>query len=94
MEIHTKPYSHKIFDNDLVMMRKKKVTLTLNIPTYIEMCILEFSKVLMQEFIYPYIKNKYGCKSRLLFTDTNSLMYEIITEDVYAGFRHSKDIFQ
>ena len=50
--------SHKIFDNDLVAIRKNKVTLTLNKPAYIGMCILELSKLLMNEFHYDYIKNK------------------------------------
>ena len=44
--------SHKIFDNDLVAIRKNKVTLTLNKSAYIGMCILELSKVLMYEFHY------------------------------------------
>ena len=48
--------SHKIFDNDLVAIRKNKVTLTLNKPAYFGMCILELSKVLMYEFHYDYIK--------------------------------------
>ena len=52
--------SHKIFDSDLVAICKNKVTLTLNKPEYIGMCILELSKVLMYEFHYDYIKNKYG----------------------------------
>ena len=39
--------SNKIFDNDLVAMHKNKVTLTLNKPVYIGMCILELSKILM-----------------------------------------------
>ena len=73
--------SHKIFDNDLVPIRKNKVTLTVNKPAYIGMCILELSKVLMYEFHYDYIKNKYGINSRLLFTGTDSFMYEIKTED-------------
>ena len=38
--------SHKIFDNDLVAIRKNKVTLTLNKPAYIGLCILELSRVL------------------------------------------------
>ena len=67
--------SHEIFDNDLVAILKCKVC--------VGMCILDFSKVLMYEFHYDYIKNKYGGNSRLLFTDTDSLMYEIKTEDVY-----------
>ena len=44
--------SHKIFDNDLVTIRKSKVTLTLNKPAYIGMCILELNKELMYEFHY------------------------------------------
>ena len=45
------------------------------------MCILELSKVFMYEFHYDYIKNKHGNNSGLLFPDTDSLMYEIKTED-------------
>ena len=81
---------YKIFDNDLVAIRKSQVTLTLNKPAYIEMCILELSKVLMYEFHYDYIKNKYDNSSKLLFTDTDSLMYEIKTEDVYEDFSNNK----
>ena len=43
---------HKIFDNNLVAIRKNKVTLMLNKPAYIGMCILELSKVLLYEFHY------------------------------------------
>ena len=85
--------SHKIFGNDSVAMRKNKVTLTLNKPAYIVMCMLELSKVFMYEFHCEYIKNKYGNKSRLLFTDTDSLMYEIETEDVYEDFSNNKEMF-
>ena len=84
--------SHKIFGNDLVVIRKNKVTLTLNKPEYIAMCVLELSKVLMYEFHYDYIKNRYGNNSRLLFTETASLMYEIKTENVYDDFTNDKDI--
>ena len=83
---------HKIFDNDLAAIRKRKVTLTLNKPAYIGMSVFLLSKVLMYEFHYDYIKNKYD-HSRLLFTDTDSLMYEIKNEDVYEDFSNYKEIF-
>ena len=37
--------SHKIFDNNLVAIRKSKLALKLNKPAYIGMCILQLSKV-------------------------------------------------
>ena len=85
--------SRKIFDNNLVAIRKNKVTLTFNKPAYFGMCILELSKVLMYQLHYDYIKNKYGNNSKLLFTDIDSLMYEINTEDVYGGFTNDKEMF-
>ena len=85
--------SHKIIDNDFVATHKNKVTLTLNKPAYIGMCNLELSKVLLYEFHYAYIKNKCGNNRRLLFTDTDSLMYEIKIEDVYKDFSNDKEMF-
>ena len=61
----------------------KKTSLTMNKPVYVGMCILDLSKTIMYEFHYNYIKPKYGDKAILLFTDTDSLMYEIQTEDFY-----------
>ena len=70
-----------------------KDTLTLNRPVYVGMCILDLSKTLMYDFHYKYIKEKYGDKVRLLFTDTDSLTYEIEAEDVYQDFWNDKDMF-
>ena len=84
---------HKIFGNNLLEIRKNRVALKLDKPAHIGMCILEFSKVLIYKFHYDYIKNKYDNKSKLLFTDTNSLINEIKTEDVYEDFNRDKEIF-
>ena len=85
--------SSKIFNENLVAVHKIKETITLNRPAYVGMCILDLSKVLMYDFHYNYIKNKYGDKARLLFTDTDSLTYEIEAEDVYKDFWNDKDKF-
>ena len=85
--------SHKTFDNNLVAIRKSKLALKLNKPACVSMCILELSKVLMYEFHYAYIKKKYVNKSKLLFTDTKSLMHETKTEDIYEDFSRDKEMF-
>ena len=46
----------------------------------------------MYEFHYDYVKNKYCNDSKLLFTDTDSLMCEIKTENVYEDFRSDKEL--
>ena len=72
-----------IFCEELIAVHMKKTSLVFNKPVYLGMCILDFSKTIMYEFHYNYIKKKYGDKAKLLFTDTDSLMYEIKTEDFY-----------
>ena len=47
----------------------------------------------MYDFHYNYIKKKYGDKAKLLFTDTDSLTYEIQAEDVYQDFWNDKHLF-
>ena len=81
MDIKTKLYIAKIFDNDLVAIHESKVIVNLNKPAYIGMYILAFIKVLMNELHYHYINNKYSNKSKLLLTDTDSLMYKRRTEE-------------
>ena len=73
----------KIFNENLVSVHMKKTSLTMNKPVYLGMCILDLSKTIMYDFHYQYIKSKYGDKAKLLFSDTDSLMYEIHTEDFY-----------
>ncbi|KAL9967825.1 hypothetical protein ACROYT_G026122 [Oculina patagonica] len=85
--------SSKIFNEDLVAVHKIKETLTLNKPAYVGMCILDLSKTLMYDFHYNYIKKKYGKRAKLLFTDTDSLTYEIQAEDVYKDFFNDKEKF-
>ena len=53
----------KIFDKNLVAIRKRKVILILSKSAGIGMCILDLSKILIYKFHYDYIKNKYGSNS-------------------------------
>ena len=75
--------SCKIFNENLISVHMKKTSLVMNKPVYLGACILDLSKTIMYDFHYNYIKPMYGDKAKLLFTDTDSLMYEIETEDFY-----------
>ena len=65
----------KVFENNLVAIYEKKISLTLNKPTYVGFTILELSKWEMYNFHYNFMIKKFDTK--LLFTDTDSLCYEI-----------------
>ena len=82
--IYKPNYTHRTtFSDNLVAIHMSRTKLYFNKPVYLGMCILDLSKTLMYEFHYEYINRKYGNKAKLLFTDTDSLMYEIETEDFY-----------
>ena len=52
-------------------------------PLYLVISILDISKILMYEFWYDYINPKYGDKAKLCYTDTDSFIIHIITEDFF-----------
>ena len=85
--------SFKIFNENLVAVSRIKESLYLNRPSYVGMCILDLSKTLMYDFHYNFIKDKYGKKAKLLFTDTDSLCYEIETKDIYKDLWRDKNLF-
>ena len=85
---------HVIFSNDLVGisdMRKSK--LLLNKPVFTGMTILDNSKILMYDFFYNELKKKYGTRFELLYTDTDSLLLEIETEDFYGVMKSNENLY-
>ena len=77
-----------IFDRNLVAFHLKKTEVYFNKPVYVGQAILDLSKLLMFDFHYNFIQKKYSYKkARLLFTDTDSLMYELNTDDFYVDIK-------
>ena len=85
--------SFRLFPNDLVAVHRRKLKLLLNKPIYVGFSVLELSKVIMYDFHYNFIKDTYGQRAKLLFTDTDSLTYEIQTDDLYDDMLQSLDFF-
>ena len=82
--------SQKIFNKNFIAIHQLKPILTLNKPIYVGFSMLDLSKLFMYEFHYKYIGSKFDAK--LLFTDTDSLVDEIKTEDVYKDFYQDKNL--
>ncbi|XP_072039716.1 uncharacterized protein [Amphiura filiformis] len=82
-----------IFDENLVAIHMKKIRLYFNKPIYLGMSILDIAKTKMYDFHYNYIKKKYGNKAKLCLHDTDSLLYEIETEDFYEDIALDVDSY-
>ena len=83
--------THKTFGKNYAAIHEIKPVLILNKPIYIGSTVLGLSKWKMYDFHYNFIK-KYS-DAELLFTDTDSLTYEIKSKDVYEEFYKWKDLF-
>ena len=83
--------THKFFHKNFVAIHEIKQVLVLNKPIYIGFTVLDLSKWLMFYFHYNFIKKNFNAE--LLFTDTDSLTYEIKSENVYKEFYKWKDLF-
>ncbi|KAK3784623.1 hypothetical protein RRG08_003431 [Elysia crispata] len=82
-----------IFDDDLAAVEVHKSRLVLSRPVYVGMSILDLSKTLMYEFYYNQLLAQYGDLCQLLYTDTDSLLLEIQTEDVYRDMAKCAELY-
>jgi len=84
--------SMKIFNENLAAIQRRKTNLKLNKPIYVGAAVLDISKWLMYDFHYNFTKKQWP-DSELLFTDTDSLVYNIKCENVYQDIYDNKDLF-
>jgi hypothetical protein len=83
--------SFDIINEDLVLIQMSRPKITLNKPIYTGFSVLDLSKELMYSFYYDTIKKRYGDRSTLLFTDTDSLCLHIQTDDLYSDMLEDLD---
>ena len=83
--------SQKIFSKDRAAIHNIKPVLNLNKPIYVGFCVLELSKYGMYDFHCNYFKKKFN--TDFLFTDTDSLTYEVRTDDIYENICKEKELF-
>ena len=71
------------FTEHLLAIETKQTEIFMNKPAYLEISILELSKLLTYEFWYDYVKPKFGEKANLRYMDTDSFIVYIKTDDIY-----------
>jgi len=80
--------THIAFHENLVGLNLSQIQVKLDKPIAVGATIMELSKIVMLRFHYDVMMEKYGPKRcKLLMTDTDSLVYQITTGDVYRDMK-------
>jgi hypothetical protein len=85
--------SFTIINPELTAVQMKATTVKLFKPIYVGFSIMDISKILMFEFHYDIIKPQYGDRAKLCFTDTDSFLYSIETDDVYRDMAQKRHLY-
>nr|CAG8511667.1 220_t:CDS:2 [Entrophospora candida] len=83
----------RAFNDNLCAVHLGKEKVVLNKPMYVGSAVLDLSKLWMYQYWYDYVKVEYDGKASLLYTDTDSLVYEIETEDIYTDMAKNSELF-
>lgn len=83
----------KIFDEKLVAIELHNTHILMNKPIIVGMSILDLSKVTMYTFLYDFLKPKYGDHIQILYTDTDSFIMCIETEDFYKDMKNDLKMY-
>ena len=92
-KLASEPYYHstKCISKHLLVMEMKKTEVKMNKQIYLGQAVLDLSKTLMFELWYDYLKPMYGDKLRLCYTDTDSFIMHIKTDDFYKDISADVD---
>ena len=83
---------HKMSDKQ-VLVQSKPVKTKFNKPIYLGACILKTSKLHMYKFWYDCLKVKYRNNINLIYSDTDSFVLEIMTDNVYEDMKKDNHLF-
>ena len=76
-----------ILDNNLAIFKMRKFKVKLDKPIYLGFTVLELSKLHMYHLHYNIFKEKYKNRLSLVYTDTDSFIYHIYTDDFYNDLK-------
>ena len=80
---HPTFHSCAIFDENLVAIQLQRTTVNIKKPIYVGLAVLDISKTCLYKFHYNFMKEHLFDFCKLLYTDTDSLIYAIYNYDIY-----------
>lgn len=88
-ELIAKPNFHSasVFSENFVAIQLKHEKIKLDRPIYIGFSVLEYAKTHLYQFHYNFIRKTYKNNVKLCYTDTDSLLYLIHTDDFYEDMK-------
>ncbi|XP_024875611.1 uncharacterized protein LOC112457000 [Temnothorax curvispinosus] len=80
-------HSQRLFAEDLIAVELRKLEVRLNKPIYVGMCILEISKTCVYDFHYNYMVPLHRERCKIIYTDTDNLIYFLECDDAYEDMK-------
>ena len=82
----------KFFTKKIVSKEMKRIEILRIKSIYLGLSILEFSKILMYEFLYDYVKSKHGEQTKLGYIDAGSYIVYMETDDISKNIGEDFDL--
>lgn len=82
-----------VIDENLAVIELNKTSILFNKPIYVGFTILDLAKAHLYDFQYNFIKKNFNTNARLMYTDTDSLIYNFINLDIYEIIKQNVHLF-
>ena len=91
----SKPNFHSctIFNENLFAIELEKLEVFMDKPIYVGLSVLDISKVTLHEFHNDFAKTQFDSNCKLLYTHTDSTIYEINHDDIYQVMNEHRQRF-
>ena len=77
-------HTTKWFSENLLEIEMNKTEVKIGKPVYLDLSIVDVSKIAMYEYWYDFIKQMHGDEEKPCYTDTGNFIVYIKSEDIYG----------